>query len=130
MNVAQASCGLWLIGRRSDPRYGTEEKEHYCLFICPEHAEVFGKAGWDKDRIRRELHRRARLPFRLLMLTKEPQALAAAHPELGWLWASPETLVPVLEDAGCYDIVVVGGAAGRGAFFWGAGEPVTKVIGG
>jgi len=24
--------------------------------------------------------------------------------------------------------VVVGGTAGRGAFFWGAGEPVTKPI--
>jgi hypothetical protein len=62
------------------------------------------------------------------MLNKEPQALATAHPELTWLWESPETLVPVLEDAECYDIVVVGGAAGRGAFFWGAGEPVTKAI--
>jgi hypothetical protein len=128
VNLAQVPTGLWLIGRRADPRYGTEEKEHDCLFICPEHAEIFKKAGWDKDRLRRELHRRARLPFRLLMLNKEPQGMALAHPELEWLWDSPETLVPVLEDAGCYDIVVVGGAAGRGAFFWGAGEPVTKVI--
>jgi hypothetical protein len=128
LNVAQVPTGLWLIGRRADPRYGTEEKEHHCLFICPEHAEVFRRAGWEKGHIRRALHRRARLPFRLLMLNKEPQALATAHPELTWLWESPETLVPVLEDAECYDIVVVGGAAGRGAFFWGAGEPVTKAI--
>lgn len=128
LNVAQVPTGMWLIGRRADPRYGTEEKEHHCLFICPEHAAVFHKAGWDKGDIRRALHRQARLPFRLLMLNKEPQALTLAHPELAWLWESPDTLVPVLEDADCYDIVVVGGTAGRGAFFWGAGEPVTKPI--
>lgn len=127
-NAAQVPTGLWLIGRRADPRYGTEEKEHHTLFICPEHAQVFWKGGWDKAAIRRALHRLARMPFRLLMLPKEPKALALAHPDLTWLWESPDTLVPVVEDAECYNIVVVGGTAGRGAFFWGAGGPVTKPI--
>ena len=30
-NAAQLSTGLWLIGRRADPRYGTEEKEHHTM---------------------------------------------------------------------------------------------------
>src|SRR5213079_2464305 len=34
-NVAQVGTGLWLIGRRADPRSKTEEKEHNTLFICP-----------------------------------------------------------------------------------------------
>lgn len=127
-NAAQVPTGLWLIGRRADPRYGTEEREHHVVFVCPEHADVFAQAGWDKARLRRTLHRHGRMPFRKVMLAKERRAMEAAHPELQWLWDSPETMVPVLEDEGCYDIVVVGGPAGRGALFFGAGQPITKPI--
>jgi hypothetical protein len=127
-NAAQLSTGLWLIGRRADPRYGTEEKEHHTMFICPEHADNFRKAGWNKAEIRKAMYAKARMRFDTLMLAKERKAMEAAHPELQWLWDSPETMLPVVEDPDCYEIVVVGGAAGRGAFFWGAGEPQTKEI--
>lgn len=128
MNLAQVPTGFWLLGRRIDPRTGASEREHHMMFICPEHAQSFAVAGWQKQQIREAMHRRARLPFRMLMLNKEPKAMTASHSELNWLWDRPEALVPVLEDAGCYDIAVVGGAAGRGAFFYGAGEPVTRPI--
>lgn len=127
-NVAQVSTGLWLIGRRADPRYGTEEKEHMLLFLCPEHVDIFEAHGWDKARIREELFKEARVPFSTLSLNKVPEAINIAHPELKWLWDSPDTRLPVVEDPDCFDLVVVGGVAGRGAFFHGAGEPVTKVI--
>jgi hypothetical protein len=71
---------------------------------------------------------KGRMPFEKIMLAKEKKAMALAHPELEWLWDSPETMLPVVEDPECYDIVVVGGGAGRGAFFWGGGQPQTKVI--
>jgi hypothetical protein len=128
MNVAQVPTGMWLTGRRADPRYGTTEKEHHMMFICPEHAASFQQAGWGKTEIREAMFRKARMPFRELMLNKERKALTAAHPELEWLWDSPSTMVPVLEEPGCFDIAVVGGPAGRGALFYGAGEPVTHVI--
>jgi hypothetical protein len=127
-NVAQVGTGLWLIGRRADPRYKTEEKEHNTLFICPEHAHVFAKAGWGRRQIQEALYRAARLPFRTLMLTKEPKAMAVSHPELGWLREHPALPLPVVEDPACYDIAVVGGAAGRGAYFYGGGEPVTMSV--
>ncbi len=127
-NVAQVGTGLWLIGRRADPRYRTEEKEHNTLFICPEHARIFARAGWGRTRIQEALYRAARLPFRTMMLNKEPQAMAASHPELGWLADHPDIPIPVVEDPGCFDIAVVGGAAGRGAYFYGAGEPVTMPV--
>jgi hypothetical protein len=127
-NVAQVGSGLWLTGRRADPRYKTEEKEHNTLFICPEHAQIFAKAGWDRREIGEALYRAARLPLRTLMLNKEPKAMAVAHPELGWLLDHPDLPVPVVEDPSCFDIAVVGGAAGRGAYFYGAGEPVTMPI--
>jgi hypothetical protein len=127
-NAAQVGTGLWLIGRRADPRHRTEEKEHNTLFLCPEHAQVFARAGWGRARIQEALYRAARLPFRTLMLTKEPRAMATAHPELGWLADHPDLPLPVVEDPSCYDIAVVGGSAGRGAYFYGAGEPVTVAV--
>lgn len=33
-----------------------------------------------------------------------------------------------VEDPDCFDIAVVGGAAGRGAYFYGAGEPVIMPV--
>ena len=128
-NVAQVGTGLWLIGRRADPRSRTEEKEHNTLFVCPEHAQIFAKAGWGRREIQEALYRAARLPFRTMMLNKEPKAMQTAHPELAWLADHPDLPVPVVEEPTCFDIAVVGAAAGRGAYFYGAGEPVTMPVG-
>jgi hypothetical protein len=127
-NAAQVCTGLWLIGRRADPRYGTDEKEEHTMFICPEHADIFKADGWSKEDIRRSMHAKSRLPFKLLMQSKERKAFDAVHPELAWLWDSPETMLPVVEDKDCYNLVVVGGTVGRGSFMWGSGAPVTKLI--
>jgi hypothetical protein len=127
-NVAQVGTALWLIGRRADPRYKTEEREHNTLFVCPEHAQIFAGEGWNRARIQQALYKTARLPFRTLMLNKEPKALQTAHPELGWLADHPDLPLPVVEAPDCFEIAVVGGAAGRGAYFYGAGEPVTMPV--
>ena len=34
----------------------------------------------------------------------------------------------MVEEPGCFDIAVVGAAAGRGAYFYGAGEPLTMPV--
>jgi len=127
-NVAQLSTGNWVLGRRSDPRYGTQEMEHNFMLICPEHAQVFSKAGWSRKDLQVAMYKAARMPFGTLMLNKEGKALDAAHPELKWLYDNPEVLVPVVEVSDCFEIAVVGGNAGRGAYFWGAGGPVTVAI--
>lgn len=129
----QNVTGKWLLGHRSDPRVGADEKEHDFLLICPEHAEVFAKSGWSKQDVKRAMFAKARMSFRSLMLSRTESTTGYApmtngHPELAWLWDSPETLLPVLEGPDCFDIAVVGGPVGRGAFFWGCGEPMTKVI--
>lgn len=98
------------------------------MIICPEHAQVFHQQGWNKRRVKEEMYRRARMTFRDLMMVQEPKAFRVAHPEVQWLWDSPDTLLPVVETPGCYVIAVAGASAGRGAFFWGAGGPVTKRV--
>lgn len=127
-NAALASAGMWLLGRRGDPRYGTEEQEHDTILLAPEHAHIFAEAGWSRDDVRSALHRGARMPFGTLIKNKEPKGVHESHPEMAWLFDAPETPVPVLEDSSCYDLAVVGGAAGRSTVMWGMGGPVTKVI--
>lgn len=127
-NVAQVGTGMWLIGRRADPRHGVEEKEHNLMLICPEHADLMAKAGWGKRELKEAMFRVTHMPFETLMLNKERKGLEVAHPELMHLWDAPDTLLPIVEDPDCFDVVVVGGAAGRGAYFYGAGGPVTRVI--
>ena len=127
-NASAVTTGMWLVGRRADAEHRVEAREHNLLLICPDHAAIFARHGWSKADIRRQLYAKARLPFRTLMLPQERSQMMRAHPELSWLWDQPDTLVPVLEGPECFDIAVVGASAGRGAFFWGAGEPVTKPI--
>ena len=57
-NVAQVGTGLWLLGRRADPRYKTSEKEHDTLLICPEHAQIFAREGWGRERIQEAMYPR------------------------------------------------------------------------
>src|SRR5207245_922170 len=44
-------------------------------------------------------------------------------------WSGDAERLPVVEEPGCFDIAVVGAAAGRGAYFYGAGEPLTMPVG-
>jgi hypothetical protein len=83
------------------------------------------KAGGDHALDQEAVYRTARLPFGTLMLTKEPKAMAAAHPELGWLADHPDLALPAVEDPACFGIAVVGGTACQGTCFYDAGEPVT-----
>ena len=127
-NVAQVGTGMWLIGRRADPRFKVEEQEHNLMLVCPEHADIFAEAGWSKQQIKEAMFQKSQMSFETLMLNKEPKGLKMAHPELQNLWDSPDTMLPVVEDPDCFDVVVLGGAAGRGAYLYGAGSPVTKGI--
>ncbi len=126
--LGHLGAGLWLGGRRSDPRYHVDVKDHDLILLCPDHARIFANHGWDKDKIRQAIHEHALSPFRLLH--RDMKMVKAAHPELMWLKDHPDLMLPALETPDCYDIVVVGADVGRGLFFWGAGEPVTKPVGG
>jgi hypothetical protein len=128
LNLAACTTGYWLAGRRSDATNGTEEMDHDMILVCPEHAEIFEKAGWSRQDIQRAMFKRSRLPFRDFMRTKEAESFNTTHPDLKWLWDSPDTLLPVVEKESCFDVAVLGAVAGRSQLYWGAGGPVTKAI--
>jgi len=125
-NLGHMGAGLWLIGRRADPRYHISVEDHDLILMCPDHARIFANHGWDKKKIQQTIYKQAVMPFKLLF--KDMKLVKVAHPELGWLEDHPDLMLPVLETPDCYEIVVVGADVGRSMFFWGANEPVTKPI--
>jgi hypothetical protein len=127
-NQGVKSVGFWLLGQRGDPMAGVRAKDKHFLVVCPVHAAIFKKAGWSKQSVRDYLYRHARAPFGRLMANKEPATFRSSHPQLQWLWDSPETLMPVLETVDCFEIIVAGASGGRSAYLYGAAEPISRVI--
>jgi hypothetical protein len=72
--------------------------------ICPEHAEMFRHAGWDKDRVRQEMFAAVRRPAGELRWGETtPQVLGARDEDLIPKWTAPEDIL----------LLVAGGEAGR-----------------
>ncbi|MHB1568137.1 MAG: peroxiredoxin family protein [Solirubrobacteraceae bacterium] len=72
--------------------------------ICPEHADMFRHAGWDKDRVREEMFAAVRRPAGELRWGETtPQVLAAPDDEMIPKWSKPEDIL----------LLVAGGEAGR-----------------
>lgn len=128
-NQGVKSVGYWLLGWRGDPQTSVHAKDRSLLIVCPVHAAVFRKYGFSRQQIRDYLYAHARLPFRRFMANKEADAFRASHPNLQWLWDSPETLLPVLETPDCFDVAVAGAMGGaRSTYSYGAGEPVSRIV--
>ena len=124
------AAGAWLIKKNAPleagyPFHGTFSN---LLLMSPDHASVFGKAGWTPSDIRHAIHRKTKLTFRQIMLNQEYDAFMQAHPELSWLLDAPETLVTVNPSPDCFEFFVVGGSAGRSQFCFGGTHSVTKQI--
>jgi peroxiredoxin len=72
--------------------------------ICPEHAQLFGEAGWSKQRLREEMFEAARRPAQELRWGETtPLVHAAADDRVISKWDSVEDIL----------VVVAGGEAGR-----------------
>jgi hypothetical protein len=127
-NAAIASTGRWLEGSWADPKTRVKILDRNLLLLCPEHAAIIARHGWSKADIRDHLYRHATLPFRRLRANREPSTLIAGRPDLQWLTAHPELPLPLVELPECYELAVVGGAAGRSMYFYGAHEAITKPI--
>lgn len=127
-NAAVLTTGRWISGRGYNPASQMEEMEHNLLIVCPDHARVFAREGWDIGDIQRALYRASRISVEMVLNRMSADVIRSAHPELQWILDHPDLEIPVLERPECFSIVVAGGAAGRGAFLYGAGSPITKNI--
>lgn len=127
-NGASLGTGMWLVGRRDDPRYGTDIAEHNILLLTPEHARIIAASGWSKSELQQRLYDRAKMPFKALIANKSSEAMMKAHPELSWLKNNPEFLLPIVETPDCYDVVVAGHGGACSYYLYGAGGPITRPI--
>jgi hypothetical protein len=133
--VASNACGspnsgVWLIKSPADlaagyPFHGTFQNT---ILLCPEHAEVFGAAGWSPRDAKEALYRRTRLAFRKLMLNQPMRSFEVAHPELRWLQDAPDTEISVFPTPDCFEFFVVGGDAGRSLYHFGGTLSVTRPV--
>ena len=92
--------------------------------VCPEHAALFARAGWEKDRVRQAMFEAVQRPAAELRRGETTPFVKAADDDLPvHKWTGPEKIV----------LVVAGGEAGRFSAVFGPcdgmkSEPVTKEI--
>jgi hypothetical protein len=124
------SAGAWLIKKDAplEAGYPFHGKFSNLLLMAPDHASVFGDAGWTPDDIKHAIHRATKIPFQKLMLNQSPEAFVASHPELLWLLDAPDTPVTVNPSPDCFEFFVVGASAGRSQFCFGGTHSVTKPV--
>lgn len=124
------AAGAWLIKKNAPLSAGYPFHGEFSnlLLMAPDHAAIFGKAGWTPKDIREAIHQRTKLQFRQIMLNQSYDAFRASHPELLWLLDAPETMVTVNPSPDCFEFFVVGAKAGRSQFCFGGTNSVTKPI--
>ena len=123
-------AGGWLIKTNAPLEAGYPFHGEFAnlLLMCPDHARVFGRAGWSVRDMQVAIHEQTRIGFRKLMLNKSYDGFKTAHPELSWLLNQPDTMVSVNPTPDCFEFFVVGGSAGRSQFCFGGTNTVTKAV--
>ncbi|HXC37379.1 MAG TPA: hypothetical protein VN667_00405 [Burkholderiales bacterium] len=127
-NVGHAMNGHWLYNNKGPlgtPSVFRGESDNL-LFLCPDHATAFHRAGWTLANIREALFEGSRLSFRKLMLTHEMELFNSVHPHLKWLAEAPETLISIFERPEQFDLFVIGGDAGWSTYHDGGTFSITR----
>lgn len=124
------SMGEWLIKTDAplSAGYPFHGKVSNLTLLAPDHASVFGNAGWGPKDIAAALHEKTKLSFHELMLNQDFESFHKAHPELKWLEQSPETLLHVMPEVDSWEFFVVGASAGRSQYCFGGTHSVTKAV--
>ena len=84
------------------------------LVLSPEHAKIFGDAGWKKSDVRRWLHDRLRWPVRELLPGRDGGEGLPEHVLAKFRDPASETeMIPKFRAPENIKLVVAGGTAGR-----------------
>ena len=104
----------------------------HMLMMCPEHAHICASAGWSKKAVREYVHMECRASARRLF-NKSRNAPDKVRTHWKWLLKLSdreldEVIMPVVENANDYEIVVVGGPAGKNMIYRCMSRSSTAVI--
>jgi len=129
-SLGYAMTGYWLTntpGPVGQPSVFRGDSTHL-LFLCPDHAAAFHRAGWSLQDIRQALFEGSRMSFRELMLAKTDELFTVCHPHLQWLRDAPETKISVHMHPEVFDLFVVGADAGWSTFHNGGTYSITREV--
>jgi hypothetical protein len=129
-NAASPNSGYWLTnspGPKDGPSVFSGDSDNL-LLLCPDHAQVFARAGWSLADIRRRMFELCRMPFEEAMITRTPEVFRFAQPHLRWLEEKPDTEVSIFLHEDTLDIFVVGGDAGWSTWHDGGTYSITREV--
>ncbi|MBI2906627.1 MAG: hypothetical protein HYX92_03105 [Chloroflexi bacterium] len=111
---------------------GDEDPLRALVVLCPEHAQIVARAGWAKSAVKDYLHQHSQISAKKI-LNKARRRSDKVRPQWRWLLelsedAAERVLLPVLKSPEHYDIVVVGGPAGKSLVFRTLGAGSTAAI--
>ncbi|MGE0879468.1 MAG: hypothetical protein AB7L13_09675 [Acidimicrobiia bacterium] len=129
-NAASPNSGYWLTnspGPKNGPSVFAGDSDNL-LLLCPDHAQVFARAGWTLRDIKHRLYELCRMPFQEAMLQRTMELFRYAHPHLRWLEDKPETEVSIYLHEDTLDVFVVGGDAGWSTWHDGGTYSITREV--
>jgi hypothetical protein len=99
---------------------------HNVLVLCPEHAAVLAREGWDKARIREYMYENTKRPKSWVLNAVNRSII---RPEAAWVHDLPEdALIPIVREVGYFNVIVVGGAGGKSQYHTMIGKPITRSV--
>lgn len=125
---AMNTDALWLVSH-GEEKLAVIQGTRNLFLICPAHAKVLAKEGWDKKALRQYLYDHARLPFDVLMFGKEPALVQKEHPQFyAALKDYPSVPLPIVSTPNNFEIAVVGGVGPCSSYYEGHGAVITMPI--
>jgi len=108
------------------PCWISQMEQPHIIGLGPEHAEIYAKAGWTKDQIKKAIWEKTRIPFSSWARACPNQT--AFKEKFGEV--TPDTLVPITLKPEYLQIVVAGGKGQHSHYFapFPSSSPVSKVI--
>jgi len=108
------------------PCWTSQMEQPHIIGLGPEHADIYAKAGWTKDQIRKVIWEKARIPFS--SWAKACPNQAAFKEKFGEVTA--DTLVPITLKPEYLQIIITGGKGQHSHYFapFPGSSPVSKVI--
>jgi len=108
------------------PCWTSQMEQSHIIGLGPEHAEIYAKAGWTKDQIRKAIWEKARIPFS--SWAKGCPNQAAFREKFNVV--TPDTLVPITLTPEYLQIVIAGGKGQHSHYFapFPGSSPVSKIV--
>ncbi len=108
------------------PCWTSQMEQPHIIGLGPEHADIYAKAGWTKEKIRKVIWEKARIPYSSWARACPNQAVFKE--KFGDV--APDTLVPITLKPEYLQIVITGGKGQHSHYFapFPSSSPVSKVI--